>query len=180
MTEDINPKMIAEAILFISDRPVKLRILQRAMGIRSGKKAKKILQELMEEYSRRGGAIEIIELHGDSFFMKVKPHLLDRVSKYVYKQTLTHGVLKTLSLIAYHQPIEQTKVVEARGKDAYRQIKILIERGLVDAERIGRTYMLKTSELFADLIGVENNPSTIRKAIERISRQQEEKRKDKK
>ena len=167
--EERSLKVYAEALLFASDKPVPLRMLMNVMGVRSRKKAKEVMAQLIEEYRKRQGAVEIVELAGDKYFMRLRPDLTEAVRRYVSKRTLTHGVLKTLSLIAYYQPVERSTIVSVRGKDAYRQIKILMERGLVEAEKAGKTQILKTTQLFAELLGVENNPQAIKRIITKLA-----------
>ncbi len=166
--DGLEPKLIAEAILFAADRPVELKVLQNAMGIRSPNKAKAILEELKAEYASQRRAIEIIELRGGRFFMRLRPDLLELARRYTRRQVLTSGVLKTLAFVAYHQPVQRSTVVAVRGKDAYRQLKILLDRGFIETEKSGRTQLLRTTQLFADLFGVENTPSAIKGVISRL------------
>ena len=167
--EEKDLKVYAEALLFASDKPVPLKLLMNVMGIRSRKKAKQIIGQLVEEYRNRRGAMEIVELAGEKYFMRLRPDLIEAVRRYVSRKVLTHGVLRTLSLIAYYQPVERSTIVAVRGKDAYRQIKILVERGLVEAEKTGKTQLLRTTQLFAELIGVENNPQAIKRMITKLA-----------
>jgi len=163
--EEIELKLIAEAVLFSSDRPVELRVLQKAMQTRSQTKARETLGKLMAEYNDKSRAVEVVQLKGDRFFMRLRPDLVDVARKVSRKQVLTAGVLKTLSFIAYHQPVSRVTVVAVRGKDAYRQIKMLVDRGLIDMEKTGRNQVLRTTQLFADLFGVENTPQAIKAVI---------------
>ncbi|MEM3897641.1 MAG: SMC-Scp complex subunit ScpB, partial [Nitrososphaerota archaeon] len=87
------------------------------------------------------------------------------VKKILRKPLLSRGVMRTLSFIAYHQPIEQSRVAEARGGSAYKHIKILLEKGLIEAEKSGRTLILRTSPLFAELYGVEDSPAAIKRKL---------------
>ena len=90
---------------------------------------------------------------------------MELVRRLLKKPVLSRGVMRSLSFIAYHQPVEQSKVAAMRGGAAYKHIKVLLEKGLIDAEKSGRTLVLRTSQLFADLFGVENNPTVIRRKI---------------
>lgn len=157
---------MAEAVLFASDKPVDLKTLQRALRTRSPEKVRHIVETLKREYS--GRAVEIVELEGERFFMRLRPDLANVVKKYTRHKVLPHGVLKTLATIAYYQPIALSTLSAIRGKDAYRQLKILVERGLVETEKKGRTSMLRTTRLFADFFGVENNPQAVKALIEKM------------
>ncbi|MEM0337296.1 MAG: SMC-Scp complex subunit ScpB [Candidatus Caldarchaeum sp.] len=166
MEPQMDSKLVAEALLFASDKPVDIKTLQRALRTRSPEKVRKIVETLKNEYS--GRAVEIVELDGGRYYMRLRPDLAAQVKKYTRRKMLPHGVLKTLATIAYYQPIPLSTLAAIRGKDSYRQIKILQERGLVESEKKGRTSVLRTSRLFADFFGVENTPSAIKSLIDKM------------
>ncbi|MCS7110138.1 MAG: SMC-Scp complex subunit ScpB [Candidatus Caldarchaeum sp.] len=166
MERPLDSKVLAEAVLFASDKPVHLKTLQRALKTRSPEKVRKIVEALKQEYS--GRAVEIVELDGGRFFMRLRPDLAPVVKKYTRRKVLPHGVLKTLATIAYYQPLPLSTLAAIRGKDAYRQLKILVERGLVETEKKGRTSLLRTTSLFADFFGVENSPQAVKSLIEKM------------
>jgi segregation and condensation protein B len=78
------------------------------------------------------------------------------------------GPLKTLSYIAYRQPISQKRVVEVRGHHVYIHIKLLKEMGLVAAERSGRSSVLRTTEYFADYFGLSHDVLTMKKELKKV------------
>jgi len=166
MEKEHEKKILAEAILYASDRPVDIKTLQRALRIRSPEKIKNIVEELVKEYS--GGAVEIVELEGNRFYMRLRPDLAMFAKKYSRHKALPHGILKTLATIAYYQPIPVSSLAAIRGKDVYRQVKVLVERGLIEAEKSGRTKVLRTTQLFADLFGVENKPSAVKNLVAKM------------
>jgi segregation and condensation protein B len=163
LSESDGLKLLVEAILFASDRPLELREIQRVLRSRSPNKVLAVIEELKKDYS--GRAIEVVELDGKRYFMRLKPELNKAVKRFAKRQVLTPGVLKTLATIAYHQPVSRSNIVAVRGKDAYRQIKLLLDRGLITFEKAGRNKIIRTTQLFADLFGVENTPQAIRAAM---------------
>lgn len=126
------------------------------------------MEELRLEYEESGRAFTISKFRGDKYMMHVKPEWLALVKRHVGKNILSVGVLRTLSFIAYHQPVDKATVAAVRGGRAYAQIRELVERGLIEVEKKGRSTLLKTSKLFAELIGVEDNPAVIRRKIQEI------------
>jgi segregation and condensation protein B len=159
-------KLLAEALLYASDKPLDIKTLQRALKIRSPAKVRKILEELVREY--HGRAVEVVELEGGRFYMRLRPDLVQFAKKFSRHRALPHGILKTLATIAYYQPIPVSSLAAIRGKDVYRQLKVLVEKGLVEGEKSGRTKVLRTTQLFADLFGVENNPSAVRNLVAKM------------
>jgi segregation and condensation protein B len=87
------------------------------------------------------------------------------VRRYQRRSLLSPGTLRTLSFIAYHQPIEMSAVAAVRGSRAYVHVRELEELGLVEVERKGRSKVLRTSQLFAMLIGVEGSVAKIKRVI---------------
>ncbi|MEM4189242.1 MAG: SMC-Scp complex subunit ScpB [Candidatus Caldarchaeum sp.] len=173
-----DSKTLAEAILFASDKPVGIKTLQKALRTRSYKKIRQIVEALKTEY--RGRAVEIVELEGERFYMRLRPDLADFAKKFTRKKALPHGILKTLSTIAYYQPVPMSTLAAIRGKDAYRQLKILVEKGLVEAEKSGRTRLLRTTQLFAEFFGVENNPKAVRELVGKMLEEAKDKGEGKK
>lgn len=157
--------MMIEALLFAASRPVEIREMLSICGLRKKEKILSAIKELMKKYNDGRSAIELVELPGGRFYLRIRREYHDLVKKYVKRPLFSRGVMRTLSFIAYHQPIEQSKVAAVRGNSAYKHIKILIERGLVEAEEKGKTKILKTTQLLADYLGVPNTPSAIKKAL---------------
>ena len=154
-----------EALLFAASKPVEVRELLSICGLRKKEKVISAVKELMKKYNDGQSAVELVELPGERFYLRLRREYHELVKKYVKRPLFSRGVMRTLSFIAYHQPIEQSKVAVVRGNSAYKHVKILVERGLVEAEEKGKTKMLKTTQLLADYLGVPNNPSAIKKAL---------------
>ena len=165
MVEQEKLKARVEAVLFAAARPIPLKIIMRACGTRSRRIALGAVEDLRREYEQNSRALELVELPGERYYLKLKKEYMELAKKFLKKPLLSRGVMRTLSFIAYHQPIEQSRVAEARGGSAYKHVKILLEKGLIEAEKSGRTLMLKTTPLFAELFGVENNPSAIKRKL---------------
>jgi len=166
-----------EALLFAASKPVEIRELLSICGLRKKEKIVHVVKELMKKYNDGNSAIELVELSGDRYYLRLRREYHDLVKKYVKRPLFSRGIMRTLSFIAYHQPIEQSKVAAVRGSSSYKHIKILIERGLIEAEEKGKTKILKTTQLLADYLGVPNTPSAIKKAL--MSRMEENKEKNK-
>ena len=63
---------------------------------------------------------------------------------------------ETLAIIAYKQPITQSKIVNIRGNKAYDHIKRFVDLRLVKSKRFGRTRELNLSEDFYDYFNVKD------------------------
>ncbi len=154
-----------EAILYSAGKPVPLNMIMRICQTRSKKIVLKAIEELKKHYQENSKALELVELPGNMYYLKLRGEYMELVRKTLKKPLLSRGVMRTLSFIAYHQPIEQSRVAEARGGSTYRHVRILLEKGLIEAEKSGRTLILKTSPLFAELYGIRNDPAVIRRKL---------------
>ena len=158
---------LLEAALYVAGRPLDLNELCSVLETRSKKKTKKFVTTLMQEYSGRNTALEILELKDERYVLQLKADFTPLVKKLVNRPLLSSGPLKTLSYIAYRQPISQKRVVEVRGQHSYGHIKLLKDMGLVAAERSGRSMALKTTDYFADYFGLLHDPSLMKKELKR-------------
>ena len=159
---------LLEAALYVAGKPLDLNELCAVLGTRSKKKAKKLVATLMQEYASRNTALEILELKDERYVLQLKADYTPLVKKLVNRPLLSSGPLKTLSYIAYRQPISQKRVVEVRGQHSYGHIKLLKDMGLIAAERSGRSMALKTTDYFADYFGLLQDPSLMKKELKRI------------
>ncbi len=160
--------VLVEAALYVAGRPLDLNELCSALSTRSKKKAEAIALELAAEYAKRNSAIEILQLKDERFVMQVRSEFTPLVKKLVNRPLLSSGPLKTLSYVAYRQPVTSKRVIEVRGQHAYGHIKLLREMDLVATERQGRQVVLKTTDYFADYFGLTMDTTTLKRDLKRI------------
>jgi segregation and condensation protein B len=159
---------LLEAALYVAGRPLNLNELCSVLNTRSKKKTKKYTKALIQEYSARNTALEILELKDERYVLQLKADFTPLVKKLVNKPLLSSGPLKTLSYIAYRQPVSQKRVIEVRGQHAYGHVKLLRDMELVAAERAGRSMTLRTTDYFADYFGLTHDTATMKRQLKRI------------
>jgi len=159
---------LLEAALYVAGRPLDLNELCSVLSTRSKKRTKKYTKALMQEYSARNTALEILELKDERYVLQLKADFTPLVKKLVNRPLLSSGPLKTLSYIAYRQPVSQKRVIEVRGQHAYGHVKLLKDMGLVAAERSGRSMTLRTTDYFADYFGLTHDTAAMKKELKRI------------
>jgi segregation and condensation protein B len=159
---------LLEAALYVAGRPLDLNELCSVLSTRSKKKTKKFTKALIKEYSARNTALEILELKDDRYVLQLKADFTPLVKKLVNRPLLSSGPLKTLSYIAYRQPISQKRVIQVRGQHAYGHVKLLRDMRLVAAERAGRSMTLRTTDYFADYFGLTHDTATMKRELKRI------------
>jgi segregation and condensation protein B len=161
-----NLKQLVEAVLFVSGKPVSLKNLAISFNTPAGE-IKKLIIELQNTYHDQESAVEIAETVDKKFVMQLKSELSEIVMDYAPESYESKAKLKTLSLIAYEQPILQSEVIKYRGTGAYHHIKELEAEGLIIRRPKERTFLLKTTPKFAEFYGLKSSsPETIRKFVE--------------
>jgi segregation and condensation protein B len=160
--------VLIEAALYVAGRPLEISEICSVINSRSRKKAQQLARELRQEYASRKTSMEILELKDERFVMQVKAEFTPLVKKLVNRPLLSAGPLKTLSYIAYRQPITSKRVIEVRGQHAYGHIKVLKDMGLIAPERSGRAIVLKTTDYFADYFGLMQDTAGMKRDLKRI------------
>ncbi len=159
---------LVEAALYVSGHPLTINELCSVLKTRSKKKTRKIAETLIQDYANRNTALEILELKDERFVLQLKPSFTPQVKKFVNRPLLSLGPLKTLSYIAYRQPVPQKRVVDVRGHHAYNHIKALKEMGLVDRERSGRSMVLRTTQYFSDYFGLSQDIAVMKRELKHV------------
>lgn len=159
---------LIEAALYVAGRPLDLKTLGSVVRTRSKTKIRALTHALMEEYKKRDSALEVIELEDERFVLQLKAEYTPRVRRLAIRPLLTVGPLKTLSYIAYRQPVPQAQVVDVRGHHSYGHLKQLEELGLIQRERSGRSKVIRTTEFFADYFGLSHDVRTMKKQLKSV------------
>jgi len=159
---------LVEAALYVAGRPLDLNDLCQVIGSRSKKKVQKYADTLMQEYNARNTALEILALKDERYVLQVKPEFTPLIKRLVNRPLLSSGPLKTLSYIAYRQPVSQKRVIDVRGQHAYGHVKLLKDMGLIVCERSGRSMALKTTDYFADYFGLTHDITAMKRDLKRI------------
>jgi segregation and condensation protein B len=172
-TSTVPPKntdvqqQLCEAALYVSGRPLDLKMIGSVIGARSEDKIRAIATAVSERYKIARSPIQVVELPDGRFVMQLKAEFAKHVRKLSNRPLLTPGPLRTLSFIAIKQPVTQSYVVRVRGKLAYVHVKQLRDMDLINDERIGRTRMLRTTSTFADYFNLNHDPSLMKKELKK-------------
>ncbi len=167
-TEERRCIDLLEAALYVAGRPLDIKTLGAILKVHSTKKIQAYARTLMAEYCARGGALEILEFDDGRFVLQLKTQYVASVKRLTMRPLLSTGPLKTLAYIAYHQPVVQSHVTTVRGSQAYQHIRELRHVGLITAEKLGRTQVLRTSEVFADYFNLSRNARLMKRQLQSL------------
>ena len=156
MEESLNPKLVAEAALFMSTEPLSITRLSRIMGVELAETIS-IMDELRKEFNSRNSSLEIVKTSEGLYRMQVRHEFLPRVKDLAVTVDLPKALIRTLSLIAFKQPIKQSEVAKIRGNKAYEQIDELERQGFIRKAKKGHTYILETTRKFEEYFQLPKN-----------------------
>ena len=154
-----------EAALYSSGRPLKIEELIRASGTESRTKTYNLLNNIMKKSRSTFKAIEIVTLPDKSYVLQLKPEYSSTVKKYASKPVLPKATLKTLSYIAYMQPISSKQLVETRGSGVYSHLKELRQLDFINHQNVGRLKIYTTTEKFQKYFGIQGDMDNLKQRL---------------
>ena len=157
---EIPLETLLEATLFSAGRSMNMVELSEQLGYDEEEINEAISNLQATVKRRRGGGLQVVEI-GGKWAMEVKPIIANHLPKET-KSELAPKLLKAASLIAYHQPMPQSRLVELLGQRAYDHIRELAQAGLIGRRRDGNTRRLTTTRRFSEMFGC---PHTDRKKV---------------
>ena len=155
-----------EAALYSAGRPMSVEELIRASGTESRAKTLNLLSKLIQKTKGAFKAIEIVILPDDSYVFQLKPEYSSTIGRrYASKPILPKATQKTLSYIAYEQPISSKQLVEVRGTGVYSHLKELSQLDFIEHQNVGRIKIYNTTEKFRKYFGIQGDADTLRQKL---------------
>jgi segregation and condensation protein B len=147
----LDERGAVEAALFSSTEKIGVQGIADKTGL-SETAIRKALRDLRKEYDDRGSAIMIAKI-GNEYKMMLRTDYTDFTGKFA-KAEMTGGMMRTLSTIAYNQPVLQSELFKTRGPRTYDDVRGLIDLDLVSGKRTGQTLELTTTKKFSEYFGI--------------------------
>ena len=160
-------EMLIEATLFSSGKSMSVEELSNALGYDEDEMLDCLgsLQATLRR--RKGGALQLAEI-GERWALEVKPAIATHLPRET-KTDMPPKLLKAAALIAYHQPMSQSRLVELLGQKAYDYVRELAQLGMIDRRKDGNPRRLATTRRFSEAFGC---PHTDRKKVKAWFREQ--------
>ena len=158
---------LLEATLFGAGRSMTVADLSLALGYDEDQMLDSLYSLRSTLKRRRGGALQVAEV-GNRWAIEVKPEIANHLPKET-KTEIPQKLLKAAALIAYHQPMAQSRLVELLGQKAYDYVRELAQLGMIDRRKDGNTRRLITTRRFSEAFGC---PYTDRKKVKQWFREQ--------
>ena len=142
---------LLEATMFGSGKSLSVKELSEALGYEEEEIAEALTSLQTTLKRRRGGALRIVEI-GGKWAMEVRSDVADHLPKET-KTEMPKKLLKAAALIAYHQPMPQSRLVDLLGQKAYDYVRELSQYGMIMRRRDGNTRRLTTTRRFSEAFG---------------------------
>jgi len=155
-----------EAALYASGRPLVTDEVAKVAGTTSARKAVLVAREVAKVVNSNMRAVEVVEYPGPRFAMQLKAPYVQVARKFATKPLLSRAALRTLSFIAYFQPLSSRELALRRSTSAYLHLKELEEVGFVAGERQGRSKAYTTTDRFAEYFRLSRDLSLMKKQLE--------------
>lgn len=166
---EILPKDIlakVEAALYASGRPLTVEEIARVAGTASERKAAAFAREVARTVNSSMQAIEVVEYAGPKFAMQLRAQYTQTARKFATRPLLSRAALRTLSYIAFFQPISSSDLVLRRGSTVYQHLKELEDVGFIAGERKGRSRAYHTTNRFSEYFGLSTDAPTMKRQLE--------------
>jgi len=149
-----------EAALYSAGRPLTVEEIIRASGTESRTKTLTLLTNLIKKTKSAFKAIEIVTLPDGNYVFQLKPEYSSVIRRYASKPILPKATLKTLSYIAYMQPISSKQLLEIRGSGVYAHLL-----DFVSHQNVGRLRIYSTTEKFQKYFGIQGDSDTLKQKL---------------
>ncbi len=161
--EEISARI--EAALYSAGRPLSIDDLTKLVGSNSKEKVRKVIVDLIGKTNSVFKAIEIAQLEEDTFVFQLKPIYTPLIRRFAQQPIISSAALKTLSYIAYEQPVTSKRLFQIRGSQVYNHLKELHHISFIEYEKVGRLKIYRTTKNFQDYFGVNDINSIKNKVV---------------
>ena len=154
-------KYILESLLFVAEEPLSVQQFKAILETEASDAIRSALDELDEEYSRRGGGFELRQIAGGYQF-RTRSEYSEWVKKLLKPSParLSRAALETLAIIAYKQPIIRADVEHIRGVDCGGVLRMLLEKKLIRVmgrkDIPGRPMIYGTTRQFLEVFNLKD------------------------
>ena len=162
--EDVATGKI-ESALYSAGRPLSVEELIRASGTESRSKTLALLDSIMKKTKNAFKSIEIVILPDGNYVFQLKPEYSSSIRRYASKPILSKATQKTLSYIAFEQPVSSKQLLEIRGSGVYMHLKELRQLNFIENQNIGRMRIYSTTEKFQKYFGISGDVNILKQRL---------------
>jgi segregation and condensation protein B len=155
-------KKIVEVFLFVSDKPLPIEHMVKALDGVDSASIRKAIEDLNADFAATNRSFSIIEV-GGGFQIMTDPFYAPYVRKLFTrerKHRLSAPSLETLAIVAYKQPVTRADIEAIRGVNIEGVLEKLLERNVIRVvgrkDIPGRPFMYGTTKNFLTHFGLNS------------------------
>lgn len=155
-------KAVLEALIYVSEEPVKEGEILRIFPEGSAETVRQALRELVLEYSAVPRGLRIIRVAG-GFRMQTRPEQdgwIRDLFRLRNRVRLSRAALETLAIIAYRQPVTTPEIQVIRGTNPMGVLHTLLERKFIKVlgrkKVVGKPILYGTTDEFLAHFGLNS------------------------
>jgi len=155
-------KPMIEALLFAADEPLPVRRIREILTLEDARVARRIVEELREEYAAARRGVQIEEVAGGYRMLSNSEYApqVGQLHKAERRARLSQAALETLAIVAYRQPVHRADIEAVRGVQVDAVMRNLQELGVVRvvgrADLLGRPFLYGTTKRFLEFFGLNS------------------------
>jgi segregation and condensation protein B len=156
-----SKQRVVEAVLMIAREPLSARKIASLAELADPTEARSIARQLNEQYDSHGYAFRVEEVAGGMQLL-TRPQFATWLRRLEVpgEVLLSQGMLETLAIVAYRQPLLRAEMEAIRGVSCDEVLRQLMQRDLVRIcgrhEDLGRPYLYGTTKRFLELFGLQS------------------------
>jgi chromosome segregation and condensation protein ScpB len=150
----MNPKLMVEAVLYASDKPLSIRDISRVISL-PAKEVSSEMRKLVRDYGKGDASMTIVRI-GNRYRMQLREEYLDIVNA-VSEPELTRLELSIMGFIASHPSCKKGELREKFGEKYISSLEILKSKKLVHGTKYRNTEILTTGKRFFEYFGIDRN-----------------------
>ncbi|HKZ50016.1 MAG TPA: SMC-Scp complex subunit ScpB [Candidatus Nanoarchaeia archaeon] len=168
-SEDSAIRAKIESILFVIPEGVSIEVLANKLNLGLKDEVRKHLEKMKAEYDAKQG-IKLVQ-DGDLWRFKIPDEHTELVREAATPE-FDSSILETLAYIAWRNGSRQCDVVRVRSNKAYNHIKLLREKGFIEAHKSGLSKWLQPTRKFYEYFKI--NPGEKLAVPEEVEKRLEE------
>ena len=160
--DDQELKHVIEGLLFAADEPLTARRLREILGLDDARVARRLVEELREEYAAARRGIQIEEVAGGYRMFSNRDYAaqVEQLHRAERRAKLSQAAMETLAIVAYKQPVHRADIEAIRGVQVDAVLHNLQDYGLIRvtgrAEVLGRPFLYGTTRRFLEVFGLNS------------------------
>jgi segregation and condensation protein B len=165
---DDQIEALIEAALYSAGKPLTVEELCKAAGTTSRKKAVEAVRRLAAKVNSTFRAIEVAQVGEGRYVLQLKREFNPVAKRFATQRLLSRSVLKTLTMIAYFQPVSGSKLSTKKGSQVYGHLRVLESLGFIFSTIEGKNHLYRTTPFFSEYFGLPSDPPSMKRKLDSL------------